>query len=127
MKKIENTFTVTGFVGKDAEIRSFTSASVARFSLAVGRQEKSGDQTSRISAFLNFEAWRKNENTGSIDQLTKGTLLTVEGYFKPEEWTDKDGVLHNRIVTVAVKFYPAVEKEEEVPAEPAKKPKKGKK
>lgn len=56
MKKIENTFTVTGFVGKDAEIRSFTSASVARFSLAVGRQEKSGDQTSRISAFLNFEA-----------------------------------------------------------------------
>ena len=32
MKKIENTFTVTGFVGKDAEIRSFTSASVARFS-----------------------------------------------------------------------------------------------
>ena len=23
MKKIENTFTVTGFVGKDAEIRSF--------------------------------------------------------------------------------------------------------
>ena len=61
------------------------------------------------------------------DQLTKGTLLTVEGYFKPEEWTDKDGVLHNRIVTVAVKFYLAVEKEEEAPAEPAKKPKKGKK
>ena len=127
MKKIENTFTVTGFVGKDAEIRSFTSASVARFSLAVGRQEKSGDQTSRISAFLNFEAWRKNDNKGSFDYLSKGTLLTVEGYFKPEEWTDKDGVLHNRIVTVAVKFYPAVDKEEEVPAEPAKKPKKGKK
>ena len=59
MKKIENTFTVTGFVGKDAEIRSFTSASVARFSLAVGRQEKSGDQTSRVSAFLNFDTWPK--------------------------------------------------------------------
>ena len=127
MKKIENNFAVTGFVAKDAEIRSFTSASVARFSLAVGRQEKSGDQTSRVSAFLNFEAWRKNENKGSFDYLVKGTLLTVEGYFKPEEWTDKDGVLHNRIVTVAVKFYPAVDKEEEVPAEPAKKPKKGKK
>ncbi len=90
MKKIENTFTVTGFVGKDAEIRSFTSASVARFSLAVGRQEKSGDQTSRISAFLNFEAWRKNENTGSFDQLTKA-------------------------------------EKEEAPAEPAAKPKRGKK
>jgi len=77
--------------------------------------------------FMNIEAWRKNENTGSFDQLTKGTLLTVEGYFKPEEWTDKDGVLHNRIVTVAVKFYPAVEKEEEAPAEPVKKQEKGKK
>lgn len=110
MKKIENTFTVTGFVGKDAEIRSFTSASVARFSLAVGRQEKSGDQTSRVSAFLNFEAWRKNENKGSFDYLAKGTLLTVEGYFKPERWTDKDGIEHNSITMVAVKFYPAAER-----------------
>ena len=127
MKKIENNFAVTGFVAKDAEVRQFTTTSVARFPLAVARQEKNGEDTKRISAFMNIEAWRKNENTGSFDQLTKGTLLTVEGYFKPEEWTDKDGVLHNRIVTVAVKFYPAVDKEEEVPAEPAKKPKKGKK
>ena len=90
MKKIENTFAVTGFVGKDAEIRSFTNASVARFYLA------------------------------------KGTLLTVEGYFKPERWTDKDGIEHNSITMVAVKFYPAAEKEE-APAEPAAKPKRGKK
>lgn len=126
MKKIENTFAVTGFVGKDAEIRSFANASVARFSLAVGRQEKSGDQTSRVSAFVNFEAWRKNENKESFDYLTKGTLLTVEGYFKPERWTDKDGVEHNSITMVAVKFYPAAEKEE-APAEPAKKTRKSRK
>ena len=103
MKKIENNFAVTGFVAKDAEVRQFTTTSVARFPLAVARQEKNGEDTKRISAFMNIEAWRKNENTGSFDQLTKGTLLTVEGYFKPEEWTDKDGVLHNRIVTVADK------------------------
>jgi len=46
------------------------------------------------------------QNTGSFDQLTKGTMLTIEGYFKPEEWTDKVGVKHNRVVMVAVKFYP---------------------
>ncbi len=51
-------------------------------------------------------------------------MLTVEGYFKPEEWTDKDGVKHNRIVMVAGKFYPTPDKEE-APAEPAKKTKKG--
>ena len=108
MKKIENNFVVTGFVGKDAEIRQFTNASVARFPLAVSRLENNGEESKRVSAFMNFEAWRKNENTGSFDQLTKGTMLTVEGYFKPEEWSDQSGVKHNRIVMVAVKFYPPV-------------------
>ena len=98
MKKYENNFAVTGYVAKDAEVYQFTNTSVARFPLAVARQEKIGEETKRISAFMNIEAWRKNENSGSFDQLTKGTLLTVEGYFKPEEWTDKDGVQHNRIV-----------------------------
>lgn len=126
MKKIENNFTVTGFVGKDAEIRQFTNASVARFPLAVSRLENYGEESNRVSAFINFEAWRKNENAGSFDQLTKGTMLTVEGYFKPEEWADMDGVKHNRIVMVAVKFYPAIEKEE-APEEPVEKQKKGKK
>ena len=89
MKKIENNFVVTGFVGKDAEIRQFTNASVARFPLAVSRLENNGEESKRVSAFMNFEAWRKNENTGSFDQLTKGTMLTVEGYFKPEEWSGR--------------------------------------
>lgn len=127
MKKIENTFAVTGFIGKDAEIHQFTSASVARFPLAVSRLEKNGEESNRISAFMNIEAWRKNENTDSFDMLTKGTMLTVEGYFKPEEWIDKDGTRHNRIVTVAVRFYPPVEKEEETPKKQAKPVKKGKK
>ncbi len=126
MKKIENNFTVTGFVGKDAEIRQFTNASVARFPLAVSRLEKNGEESVRVSAFINFEAWRKNENAGSFDQLTKGTMLTVEGYFKPEEWADRDGVKHNRIVMVAVKFYLTVEKDEDT-EESAKATKKGKK
>lgn len=46
MKKIENSFAVTGFIGKDAEIRSFETASVARFSIAVSRADKAGEETS---------------------------------------------------------------------------------
>lgn len=126
MKKYENTFAVTGFLGKDAEIRQFTTSSVARFSMAVSRQEKNGEEEKRTSAFMYFETWRKNEETDSFDQLTKGTQLTVEGYFKPEEWTDKDGVKRNRTIMVAVKFYPPVEKEE-APEKPAKGTKKDKK
>ena len=124
MKKIENTFAVTGFVGKDAEIRQFTNASVARFSLAINRTEKNGEENNRTSAFMNIEAWRKNENASSFDRLTKGAMITVEGYFKPEEWTSEDGVKHNRVVLVANKFYEPTEKEEETPAPEAKTSKK---
>ena len=90
MKKIENSFVVSGFVGKDASIHQFTTASGARFSLAISRNEKNGDENSGTSAVMNVEAWRKNENTSSFDRLVKGPLLTVEGYFKPEEWQDAE-------------------------------------
>ena len=123
MKKIENTFAVTGFVGKDAEIRQFTTASVARFALAINRTEKNSEENNRTSAFMNIEAWRKNENLSSFDRLTKGAMITVEGYFKPEEWTSEDGVKHNRVVLVANKFYEPTEKEE-APAPEAKTTKK---
>ena len=122
MKKIENSFAVTGFIGKDAEIRSFETASVARFSIAVSRADKTGEETSYVSAFMGIEAWRKNEALDSFDVLKKGELINVEGYFKPEEWTDsKSGEKRNRIVMVATKFYPAPEKEEEKPDQPKQK------
>ena len=101
MKKTENNFTVTGFVGKDAEIRQFTTASIARLSLAIGRNEKNGEENSLVSAFINVEAWRKNENANSFDKLNKGAMLTLEGFFKPEEWSDQEGVKLNRVVPVA--------------------------
>ena len=33
MKKLENSFAVSGFIGKDAEIINFEKASVARFAV----------------------------------------------------------------------------------------------
>jgi single-strand DNA-binding protein len=42
MKKIENTFAVTGYVANDAQVNNFDTASVARFSIAVNRPEKKG-------------------------------------------------------------------------------------
>lgn len=122
MKKIENNFAVTGFVGQDAEIRQFTTAAVARFPMAVARRESRGEETKRVSAFIRVEAWRKSENSQSFTQLSKGTLLTVEGYFKPEEWVDQDGTKHSRIILVATKFYPAPDKEEAPAPEPAPAP-----
>lgn len=111
MKKVENSFAVTGFVGQDAEVRQFSTASVARFSLAIGRTEKRDEEEVRVSSFINVEAWRKNESA-SFELLKKGTMLTIEGYFKPEEWIDRDGNKRNRTVLVATKVYEPVEKPE---------------
>lgn len=51
-------------------------------------------------------------------------MLTVEGYFKPKEWTDQDGTKRQRVVLVATKFYETPEKEE-TPQEEKKTSKKG--
>ena len=59
--------------------------------------------------------------------LTKGTLITVEGYFSPQEWTDGDGVKHHRIVMVANKIYETPDREETPEPVPDKGKKKGKK
>ena len=69
MKKIENSFVVSGYVSNDAQIRSFETASVARFSIAVSRSEKKGEETVYTSAFLPVEAWRKNEAADSFDRI----------------------------------------------------------
>ncbi len=128
MKKIENTFAVSGFVANEAQIRQFETASVARFSIAVSRSEKKGEETVYTSAFISVEAWRKNEAAESFDRIKKGELLTVKGYFKPEEWTDSEtGQKRNRITMVAVEFYPTPEKEEEKPEPQPAKAKKTKK
>lgn len=122
MKKIENSFVVSGFVSNEPQVRSFETASVARFSIAVSRSEKKGEETTYTSAFMAVEAWRKNEATDSFDRIKKGELLTVKGYFKPEEWTDGEtSQKRNRIIMVAVEFYPTPEKEEEEKAAPADK------
>ena len=66
---------------------------------------------------MGIEAWRKNEALDSFDVLKKGNLVTVEGYFKPEEWTyPESGTKRSRIVIAATKFYLAPEIEEEKPA-----------
>ncbi len=119
MKKIENNFTVTGFVANNAEIRQFTTASVARFPLAVSRLETHGEENNRTTAYLNIEAWRKNGHTESFDQLVKGTQLTISGYFKPDVWVDQQGTKHCRILFVATKISEVAEKEE-TPAEATK-------
>ena len=53
---------------------------------------------------MSIEAWRKNENKDSFETLKKGEMITYEGYFKPEKWTEEDGTVRNRVIFVANKL-----------------------
>lgn len=128
MKKISNTFELSGFIANDAQIRNFDTASVARFAISVSRAEKNqADETSFKSALINIEAWRKNENLDSFDRLKKGEHITVTGYFKPEEWTGTDGKKNQRVVLVAMKSHRTPEMEEQPETSAKKSSKKSKK
>ena len=116
-----NNFQISGFVVNNATINQFATASIARFGISVRRTEKIGDEEKKVSAILNIEAWKSNEAADAFDLLKKGTRLTVEGYFKPEEWTDKDNVNHNTIKLVATKFF-EMKNEDKSDEPPAEKP-----
>jgi len=125
MKQNVNNFAVSGFVGADAQVRNFENTSVARFSLAISHAEKTEGKPTYTSAFLSIEAWRKNSNLTSFELLKKGTHLTVEGYLKPEEWTDAEtGTKRNRIIFTATKFYATPDEESKEAPEPTGKGKK---
>ena len=111
MKKMINNFAVSGFVAVDAQVNKFEKASVARFPLSIARKETVNGTETRKSALVNIEVWRNNDNTAEFEVMKKGTLVTVEGYFKPDEYTDKDGKVHQKIVFEAFKVYPTPDKD----------------
>ena len=126
--KTMNNFQISGFVVNNATVNQFATSSIARFGISVRRTEKNGDSEKKVSAILNIEAWKSNEASEAFNILTKGARVTVEGYFKPEEWTDKENVNHNTIKLVATKFFEMKneDKSDETPAEEPKEDKKKK-
>lgn len=113
---MKNSFEINGFVAS-TEVRTFTNSSLAKFSIAVSREEKIGDSTSRISALIGCEMWRKNGESDSFNLLVKGAHLQVSGYFQPQTWTDKDGAKHNRVVLIATDVAEIPKKEATAKAE----------
>ena len=55
---------------------------------------------------------QNNNNSTDFELLAKGNRVSIQGYFKPEEWTDNKGVKHNRIIMVAKSINAADDKPE---------------
>lgn len=100
----KNNFTVTGYVCKDAEVKNFEKAAIARFGIIIKHSERRGNETVTVSSIISLETWVKNDDTATLNLLKKGKEITVEGFFKPESYS-KDGknltVLKNIVTKVA--------------------------
>ena len=82
-----NVWSVTGRLGKDAEVRDFAdSGSVTKSRLAVnfGYGEKRG------TVWVTLVIWGKYGKV-LADDLTTGRLVVVSGELKEDKWTDRDG------------------------------------
>ena len=117
MKSVNN-FQVTGFVCNDAVKNEFKNATVARFGLSIVRTEGKGENKKRTSAILNIEIWRSNKNAADLDLLKKGNRITVNGFFKPEEY-EKDGKTVQKIVFAGTEITTGNDEESEETAEEA--------
>ena len=76
------------------------------FALAISRTEKRGEETVRPAAYLPCEIWRKNGSADSFAQLTKGALVEITGWIRPEEFVDKTGTRHfkEKVASAAFSF-----------------------
>ncbi|MDC7218622.1 MAG: single-stranded DNA-binding protein [Spirochaetales bacterium] len=85
-----NKVMLVGRLPRDAEL-SYTNSGIAlcKFSLAVNRRKKQGDQWIDEGNFFELNLWgRRGENLNSY--LTKGVQVAIEGQLRQERW-EQDG------------------------------------
>lgn len=84
-----NSVVLMGRMVADAELRTTTSGiSVARFTIAVDRQFKQGDE--RKANFINCIAWRQTADFVS-KYFRKGSMIALTGSIETNNYEDKNG------------------------------------
>lgn len=84
-----NQVILQGFLGRDADFRTFDSGCVLNFSIATKKliKKKSGDSV-EYTEWHNITAWGRLADEWRQHAL-KGVCLRVEGELKTESWNDK--------------------------------------
>lgn len=80
-----NVLTVSGNLGKDAEVRQAGGTSVAGFSFAM----KSGHGDKAQTIWLDCSLWGKQAESGLIQYLRKGTFVVLSGELGTREYEGK--------------------------------------
>jgi len=96
-----NKVVIFGRLTRDAELK-FTGNGmpVCKFSIAVNRSVKNGDQWKDEASFFDVVLWGKKGE--ALNQyLVKGKAIGVEGELRQERWADQGGQNRSRIEIVA--------------------------
>lgn len=95
-----NHVVLVGRLTRDAELKYTTGGqAVCKFSIAVNRRRKSGDQWVDEANFFDIVLWGRSGE--SLNQyLVKGKLIGVEGELRQDRW-EQDGQNRSKVEIVA--------------------------
>lgn len=84
------TLTIGGKLTRDPDYSTVGSGtSLCKFSLAVERRFKSGDEWDKAVSFVDIVCW-KDLADKAAQLLTKGSLVVVSGRFDQQSWEDRE-------------------------------------
>jgi single-strand DNA-binding protein len=95
-----NRVVLIGRLTRDAELKVTSGGqAVCKFSIAVNRRRKNGDQWEDEANFFDIVVWGRQGE--SIHQyLIKGKMIAVDGELRQDRW-EKDGQKHSKVEIVA--------------------------
>ncbi|MFA5467819.1 MAG: single-stranded DNA-binding protein [Sphaerochaetaceae bacterium] len=95
-----NIVVLIGRLTRDSELKYTQSGTaVSRFSVAVNRMKRSGDQREEEVSFFDIVVWGKIAEVLS-PYLTKGKQVSIEGELRQSRW-EQDGQSRSRVEVVA--------------------------
>lgn len=95
-----NKIIVVGNLGRDPELRYTPQGTpVTSFSLATNERETRGGEKVDVTTWFDVTLFGRQAEVAS-QYLAKGKQVYIEGRFRSEEWTDRDG---NKRVTNKIK------------------------
>lgn len=91
-----NSVNIIGRLTRDAEL-SYTPSgfAICKFSVAVNRKRKQGEEWVDEVAFFDVTLWGKR-GEGIASYLTKGKQVGIEGELRQDRW-EKDGVKRSKV------------------------------
>jgi single-strand DNA-binding protein len=95
-----NHVTLIGRLTRDAELKYTAGGqAVCKFSIAVNRRRKNGDQWIDEASFFDIVLWGKTGET--LNQyLTKGKQIAVDGELRQNRW-EQDGQARSKVEVMA--------------------------